>query len=422
HTRDELAGLLSYEQISLAAAQRCSGLDQGIPLFTSLLNYLHITGQTGASPSSEVEILSTHRWSNYPIVVSVEDDGAGFTVHVQTERRVDPNRVARYLQTTIAALLEALECAPNIEALRLEMLPECEQREILYAFNATDAIYPRGALIHERFEEQVEKAPNAVAVVSGSGSLTYAELNAKANQLAWFLRGNGVQIGEFIPVRMTRSIPMVIAQIAILKCGGVYIPVDPNNPEERTAFVLKDCGARRALTWEGVPPKMGESIQWFDCAEQGKTISSFPDGNLRIKNSAQQPAYVMYTSGSTGSPKGVIVPHRAVLRLVINTNYIHIDRHDCVAHTSNAAFDASTFEVWGGLLNGARLVIVSQKMVLDPTEFANVLLAESVTILWMTVGLLSQYIDNLAAVFPKLHYLITGGDVVEPHVVARVFR
>jgi amino acid adenylation domain-containing protein/thioester reductase-like protein len=420
--QNELAELLPYTQTSLAVAQRCSGVASGAPLFTSLLNYFHVTGETGDRFSSHFDVLSMQSWSNYPIVLSVEDDGAGFTLQVQTDYRIDPHRVGEYVRTILAAVVEAVDRAPDSGAMRLQMLSDRERREIVQAFNAFETAYPNQSSIQERFEEIARKTPDSVAVVSEAESLTYTELNAKANQLARFLRESGVETGEFIPVRMYRSISMVVAQLAVLKCGGVYVPLDAQLPKERAAFLLRDCGARKALTWGDMPTATGDALQWLDCAAHAGVIGRFSTDDLGIKSQSQLAAYIMYTSGSTGTPKGVVVPHRAVLRLVINTNYVQVDCADCVAHTSNPAFDASTFEIWGALLNGARLLVVPQEVVLDASEFAKVLVEQSATVLWITVGLLAQYAESLAEVFPRLRCLITGGDVVEPSLVARVFR
>jgi amino acid adenylation domain-containing protein/thioester reductase-like protein len=194
-------------------------------------------------------------------------------------------------------------------------------------------------------------------------------------------------------------------------------------PEERAAFVIDDCKARTVLAWDAAHPKQFKNVvKWIDCAALAETISSLPAGIPSVARSAEEAAYLMYTSGSTGTPKGVIVPHQAILRLVINANYIKISVDDCIAHASNPAFDASTFEIWGALLNGARLLIVPQAVVLDTKEFASLLQRESVTILWITAGLFAQYIDALASVFVRLRYLLTGGDVVEPRLVSQVFR
>src|SRR5262249_48187587 len=134
------------------------------------------------------------------------------------------------------------------------------------------------------------------------------------------------------------------------------------------------------------------------------------------------PAYVMYTSGSTGTPKGVVVPHLAVNRLVINNGYAYINAMDCISHSSNPAFDASTFEIWSALLNGAAVAIVPKAVVLEKTRFSDFLARRGVTVLWLTTGLFVQYADALGSVYHQLRYLLTGGEVIDPAAIGRAMR
>jgi amino acid adenylation domain-containing protein/thioester reductase-like protein len=425
-TQRELVELLSHEQASLAVAQRCSGVANSRPLFSALLNYRHAFLEHGGdwSDASGVEMLAEHERTNYPIVVSVNDLGERMTLTAQTDRRIGPQRLIGYLQTAVHALMEALEKSPQTPALSLSILPESERRQVIEVFNATQALYPQEKLIHALFEEQVERTPHAVAVIWDSDSLayvrlTYAELNARANQVARYLVAQGVQAGEYIPILMPRCLELLIAQIAVLKSGGVYVPVDPAVPAERQAFVIRDCAARHVLTDQEICAEIARDVHWINCATLVGTIRELPDGNLALPLESPRAAYVMYTSGSTGVPKGVVVPHHAVNCLVLN-NYAQIVSSDCIAHCSNPTFDLSTFEIWAALLNGASVLIVPVPVVLDAERFARLLRQHDITILWLTAGLLAQYTEALSGVFGQLRYLLTGGDVVEPATVRRV--
>jgi amino acid adenylation domain-containing protein len=295
------------------------------------------------------------------------------------------------------------------------------ERELLQRFNDTAAAFPHDRLIHELFEQHVRSTPDAIAVAYEGQSLSYAELNRQANRLAHWLIGEGMRVGEYVPILMTRGLQMLIAQLAVLKSGAVYVPLDPQLPMERLLFTIRDCGARRILAERGRYAELeSEAVQWIDCSEVSRALGNQPDHDPQPEMNEPPPAYVMYTSGSTGVPKGVVVPHRAVNRLAINNGYAHIEPTDCIAHCSNPAFDASTFEIWGALLNGASVLIVPPCIVLDAPRFAETLTKHRVTVLWMTVGLFAQYTEALASVFPQLRYLITGGDVVEPRTVRRV--
>ena len=424
-TQRELIELLGHEQASLAVAQRCSEVAGSVPLFSTLLNYRHSTSglEAGWSDETGVRVLASRGGTNYPILLSVDDKGDGFVLEMETDRRIDPHRLTGYVCRGLQSLVEALERAPQTPVLRLSILPEAEQRQVIEEFNATQVAYPQERLVHELFESQVARTPAAVAVVYEGHSLSYAQLNSRANQLAHYLAEQGVRPGEYVPILMERSLLMLIAQLAVLKCGGAYVPVDPGLPVERQSFLMRDCGAPRALCEQG----RGEGfelggVQWIDCEARAEAIAECSGENLRLQIEQPIAAYVMYTSGSTGVPKGVIIPHRAINRLVINNGYAQIGSDDCIAHCSNPAFDASTFEIWGALLNGARVLIVPHAVVLESDRLARLLKQQHVTILFLTIGLFAEYAEALSDVYPQLRYLITGGDVVAPEALRRATR
>lgn len=425
-TDQELRELLEYEHTSLAFAQRCSGIASTAPLFTALLNYRHseLDATADRTATADVRVLARgEAWSNYPIALTVDDLGDGFALIAQTDRRIHPVRVARYLEAALESLTKALERDPDQPALRLSILPNSERRQLVEAFNATDAPFPREQPTHALFEEQARLRPDALAVLDEGQSLTYAELNGKANQLARYLRRRGVAPGDRVATFVPRSMQLLICQLAVLKCGGVYVPLDPELPVERRTFMLRDCGARLILVDGGSLTNLAaEPQQVVDCAAAAAQLSREPAADLNVPVSAEAAAYVMYTSGSTGLPKGVVVPHRAVNRLAINNGYARIGHTDCIAHHSNPTFDASTFEIWTALLNGARIAIVPHAVVLDGRSFARALTQAGVTAMYMSVGLFNQHTDALAEVFSRLRYLLVGGDALDPGTIRRVLQ
>jgi amino acid adenylation domain-containing protein len=303
---------------------------------------------------------------------------------------------------------------------RAAPLASRELEQVLYLFNNTKVPYPHERLIHEVFEGNASRNPEAMAVVHGSQRLTYAELNAKANQLARHLRSEGVQAGDYIPVHMPRGLQLLIAQVAILKSGGVYVPIDPDLPEERKSFILKDCRAHRILLdgHDSIGSEL-ENLRYIDCRQVFEASAILSD-NLGLQLDPLHPAYVMYTSGSTGIPKGVITPHRAVNRLAVNNGYTEIERVDCIAHCSNPGFDAATFEVWGALLNGARVAIFSPADVLDAARFATAIQQHGVTALFLTTALFNQYARTSPEMFASLKYLLFGGEAADARAVRRI--
>ncbi|WP_248751506.1 non-ribosomal peptide synthetase [Pseudomonas sp. MWU15-20650] len=408
-THARLAQLLGHEHASLSLAQRCSGVPGSLPLFSTLLNYRHSApGEApGDSPfaASGIEILSSQERSNYPLVLNVDDLGTGFTLTVQGVAELDVQRVGDYMLTALRNLVSALQQAPTTPLQAVSILPPDERHQVLVGFNATARQYPSQLGVHQVFEAQVLARPEALAAVQGEHTVSYRELNRRANRLAHHLLEQGVQPGESVAIALPRSLDLLVCQLAILKCAAVYVPLDVNAPPERQAFILQDSGARRVLD---------------NLADLN--LDALSPHNPDLVQSAQSVAYILYTSGSTGAPKGVQVPHRAISRLVLNNGYADFNEHDRVAFASNPAFDASTLDVWAPLLNGGCVVVVEQAVLLSQAAFAALLQEQAVSVLWMTAGLFHQYADALMPVFRQLRYLIVGGDVLDPQVIDRVLK
>ncbi|HEX2190746.1 MAG TPA: non-ribosomal peptide synthetase, partial [Longimicrobiaceae bacterium] len=313
-------------------------------------------------------------------------------------------------------VLEQAAANADVRLSRLGLLGEAERALVLEEWNRTERPYPRGACIHELFEAQVRERPDAPALVWGEESLSYAELNARANRLAHHLRALGVEPEARVAILMPRSIELVVSELAILKAGAVYVPIDPSFPAERIAFMLADSGSPLVLSRTGAGLPMLAGVERVD-------VDALPEGachDPRVPLHSGAAAYVMYTSGSTGEPKGVVVPHRAVVRLVVHNGYADFGPEDRVAFAANPAFDASTLEVWAPLLGGGRIVVIPPEVLLEPRRFAAALARHEVDVLWMSVGLFNQYAEELEAEIPRLRYLIVGGDALDPQTIARV--
>ncbi|MDL2403987.1 AMP-binding protein, partial [Rhizobium mayense] len=238
--------------------------------------------------------------------------------------------------------------------------------------------------------------------------MSYGELNARANRLAHHLITLGVKPGDRIATVLDRSIALVMAQLAILKAGGVYVPIDHALPSARQEWLMADCAARLVLCKSDDDELVEATIPLL-------AIEPFMVGTGRSRDpglalSAEAAAYVMYTSGSTGRPKGVVVPHRAVNRLVINNGYAKIDAGDRVAWAGNPAFDASTFEVWAPLLNGGCIIAMDAVTVINSSSFAKALKQQRVTTLFLTTALFNQYTLSIAPILAQLKYLLCGGE------------
>ena len=241
--------------------------------------------------------------------------------------------------------------------------------------------------MHELFDEQVRRTPEAIAVAFDDEQLTYAELYRRANRLANYLRTLGVGPDTLVGVHMERSAKLIVALLGIVKAGGAYLPLDLAYPKERMEFMLADAKAPVLLTEKSLlndSPKTGGKTV---CVDDEQLINSFSDVAPENVNTADNLIYVIYTSGSTGTPKGVAVPHLAVNRLIFNTNYVEITSGDRIAQASNASFDAATFEIWGALLHGAQLIGIPRDLTLSPRRFAEELRRQKISMMFLTTAL-----------------------------------
>ncbi|RVU51136.1 amino acid adenylation domain-containing protein [Pseudomonas syringae pv. syringae] len=417
-THARLTALLGHEHAPLVLAQRCSAVDAASPLFSALLNYRHSPAReaSGGDRWADTQVLGVLERTNYPLTLSVDDQGEGFLLNVQVAAGFDGQRICDYMQTALSHLVQALESAPDSAVRDLPVVPEAERTELLVAFNDTARDYPQQQTVHSLFEAQVRACPEACAAIHDGVALSYAELNTRANRLARHLLGLGVQPGDSVAILLERSHDLLASQLAVLKCAAVYVPLDINAPVERQAFMVEDSQARVLLTHSQV--SLETAAQRVDL--DGLPLNDLKDTDLALPQSSESVAYIMYTSGSTGVPKGVLVPHRAISRLVINNGYADFNAQDRVAFASNPAFDASTLDVWAPLLNGGCVVVIGQNDLLSPRDFQRLLLEQSVTVLWMTAGLFHQYASGLGESFSRLRYLIVGGDVLDPAVIGRV--
>ena len=291
---------------------------------------------------------------------------------------------------------------------QIKLITDAE-RQLLATWNDTVRDHPRDGSIHGVFAEQVSATPDAVALVFGELQWTYAQLDRRANQLAHQLQAWGVGHEDFVGLCVERSLEMVVGVLAILKAGGAYVPLDPSYPSSRLEFMLQDTGATLLLTQEELRAQLpafdGTIVTLDTLAEE---LAQWPESAPRSEAAANSLAYVIYTSGSTGRPKGVCVEHRSVLRLVSNTNYVELGPDEVFLQFAPISFDASTFELWGSLLNGSRLVIVQQQPSLQ--QLADTIAEHGVTTLWLTAALFKQMADLHADQLGGVRQLLAGGE------------
>ncbi|MDB6019201.1 MAG: Glutamate-semialdehyde aminotransferase [Pedosphaera sp.] len=324
----------------------------------------------------------------------------------------------------LRSLMESIAANPRQRLSDLKMLSPIELGQLLMDWSLTVTNYPRTRCIHEVFEEQAARTPDAEALVFEGRKLTYQQLNQRANHLAHQLREHDVGPETLVAICAERSLEMVVGLLAILKAGGAYVPLDPAYPSERLAFMLQDTQAPVLLTQQhlaaNLPPHQATVI-YLDTHQTQSSSTLLASESPRSGATADNLAYVMYTSGSTGKPKGTTIPHRGVVRLVKETNYANFGREEVFLQFAPISFDASTLEIWGPLLNGGRLVIMPPGTPSMET-LGRVVREQKVTTLWLTAGLFRVMVDNRVADLKPLRQLLAGGDVLPAAQVRKALQ
>ncbi|MCE5219205.1 condensation domain-containing protein, partial [bacterium] len=341
--------------------------------------------------------------------------------HMRYRTSLFEAETARRLTEHYHNLLRAAVANPDCHLSQLPMIEEPEARELIQLSRGLRTEYPREASVHKLFQRQAERTPDAPAVeYPGQEPLSYRELEALATALAHRLRGLGVGSGALVATWLEPSVEMVVAWLAILKAGAAYVPLDPASPAQRLGLLLDDTGAQVVITSAHLTAQLPQR----DLTQVLLDLKDVSTGEVPAEAlpacSAEDLAYVMYTSGSTGQPKGVAIPHRGITRLVCNTDFISLGPGMRVAQASNCAFDAGTFEVWGALLNGACLVGLDRDTALDPQRLAQALTDRRIGTLFLTTALFHEIAAQDPAVFSCLDNLVFGGEAADPRAARAV--
>ncbi len=327
-------------------------------------------------------------------------------------------RAIGHFQTLLAGIV----ANPQQPVSQLPLLTEAELHQLLVEWNQTQAEYPQDKVIHQLFEEQVEKTPDAIAVIFEDKKLTYQQLNEKANQLGHYLQKLGVKPETLVGICVERSLEMIIGLLGILKAGGAYVPLDPQYPPERLNFMLEDTNISILLTTKDLTNQSSKNQLKKINLINNKKPNLCKKDNLKLAVKSDNLAYVIYTSGSTGRPKGVLVPHHAVNRLVRNTNYIEINSSDNMAQIANNSFDATIFEIWGALLNGAKLILFPPEKILQIDLFVSQLQEKEISVIFITTALFNKVISFYPQAFSKLKYVLFGGEKAELKWVKEIYQ
>lgn len=303
----------------------------------------------------------------------------------------------------------------------LKMLPEEERRQVL-ACTGAEQIKSSPDCLHELFSRQAALRPDSEALMFGGERLTYGELDRRSNQVAGFLRAEGLRPQEIVGVCMAPSVDWVVALVGILKAGGAYAPIDPKYPAERILFMIEDMAARWVITHQAaaMPGVKTAALIYMDDPDSGIYAASCdPVPNV---SAPDFPAVMIYTSGTTGNPKGALIPHRAVIRVACERNYVNVTPEDRVAQHMSPSFDVCLLEVWSALTNGAALIGVSREDLLTTERMARILETERISFMAVPAAYLNQIGREAPAMLRKLRTVFYGGEAADPKLIRNILK
>jgi bacitracin synthase 3 len=399
-------------------------------------------GQVGQKIDSAMNLsnVETFAQTNYDLnIILMEGDNLSirFRFNAIAYDREYISRLSTHLENVIDQVLEE----GNVLIPEIEFISQWEKNQIINEFNDTQSLYPKDKTLHWIFEEQVEKTPDAIALVGKAMgtqykelpldenswllpdfacqvNLTYKQVNEKANQLARVLRAKNVKPDTVVGILGHRSPEIIIGILAILKAGGAYMPVAPDCPIERTKFMLNDGNVNVLLTQKDFIEDYRRDFETIDLGDPG--VYNGPVENLEHVNCPSDLIYVIYTSGSTGRPKGTMAEHKGTVRLVKKTNYYDFNPRHRILQTCALVFDVSIFEMWGALLNGLSLFVYDKEKIINPAYLHKLLKINNITTMWLTTGLCNHMVDEDIEMFSGLSYLLVGGEALCPTHISRL--
>lgn len=360
------------------------------------------------------------------LVISISKESSTIEIWVNKKRRFKHlDFIFQNITHHLNGFLENMNQTPNKNIWRLSYIPENDIQQMLSTWSATKVYHSNHKLVFQLFEDQVISNPQGVAIEYGKVSITFLRLNEQANQLAHYLCKRGLPADSSIAIIFERSPHFIISILGILKAEFVYVPIDPDYPNPRIEYMLQDSQVELIITERRHETRLHQLFDVKRVIAIDKELPIINECSKENRASSLSPlsrCSVMYTSGSTGTPKGIEILHQGITRLVKGANYITVDQSDTVAHLSNVTFDASTFEIWSALLNGAKLLILSQDVLLSSAILKKQLRKNHVSILWLTSALFDSFMSIEPDLVDGIKYLLVGGDVVSRQAMKKLLR
>jgi amino acid adenylation domain-containing protein len=394
------------------------------PLFQTMLVLQNVpVGQPRMKGLSVTEIPGHSQTAKFDLLLSLMETKEALRVALQFDSEIFERSRIQRMGEHFVRLLEEVARDPNQRISEIGMLRESERQQLLVDWNRSSLEYPKEKCVHELFAEQALRRGEATAVTYDAERLSYAELNARTDQLANYLQRLGIKREDRVGVYLERSVSMIVSFLAVLKAGAAYVPLDLTYPRERISLMLDDAQIEFLLTeqkhLEALPEHTAREIcldsEWEMIAQESTMLN-------RVQCDPDNLAYVIYTSGSTGTPKGVCISHQNIVHLVHQVGDLSISEEDVVSQGSTASFDAATFEIWATLLNGARISGIDKEVLLNATSLARHIKQEGLNALFLATALFNQISLEKDATFDGVRAMWIGGSVLEPVCVSAVME
>ncbi|MCL6592077.1 MAG: amino acid adenylation domain-containing protein, partial [Firmicutes bacterium] len=392
------------------------------PLFDVVINYINMGTEELA-----IEGLSLKPWpkrridSKFDLTWTIQEKENRYFADIEYATALFKRETVNSIGQRLLYMVSLITEKPNLPLIQLSIVTPEEKEWLLHGLNQTTTDFPDHKTIVQLFEEQVQQHGQKTAIIWENEAISYIELNHQANRLADLLAQYNVKLGNKVALLLERSPLQIVSILGILKCGGVYVPIDPDYPDSRVKFMLEDSGSSLVLTHSQFISRIGAAIpyiildgepEWWQVSAEESIVSKHqPQGA-----SADDTVYIMYTSGSTGTPKGTLISHRNVIRVVRNTNYLTIEPTDRLLQLSNYAFDGSVFDIFGALLNGACLVMIAKEAAIEIPHLTEFIAEKGITVFFITTALFNMLVDWDITSLKNVRKILFGGEATSvPH-------
>ena len=417
----ELIKLAAMESAPLGLAKSFTEVPTELPLFNTLLNYRReLPEQQLVLEELEqhgIQVDSVEEFSHYPFTLNIVENENSLSLGLQCPDSINGQDVLALCVSTLETMIQAIEFNQSSPFAAMPIVDSVSSKEVIRGFNPQAEFEPESALLHQLFEQQVERSPEAEALAFGDVRLTYSALNERANEIAHALLERGVQPGQLIGLHLTTQLDLVPAILGVLKAGAAYVPLDPSQPIERLQLIVQSASPALIIS----EPNLAQGCADWSNLVLVSDLCSVQNNNPMVD--ALQPeslAYVIFTSGSTGTPKGVMVEHRQVGSLLAAArHYFSFSAKDVWTLFHSFGFDFSVWEIMGALTSGARLVVVPDDKRRAFDELADLLCEEAVTVFNLTPGAMNALFATslFTGSSHALRYLVLGGDKVDERLV-----